>query len=116
MSPTYLPYDALTPGWVLTVNFAQGKEYDTVDFVLPKLDSSGHKMVHSTFALFDRSHIHVAMTRHKTKFTLLGDPDAMQEIAARNNEALTTRFTFLRYWLALIEEHRSSHFSPSLLK
>jgi hypothetical protein len=103
----FVKLSLLKPGWAMTVNYSQGKEYETSDLVLPKKDQSGRNLVHSTFALFDRSHVHVAMTRPKKKFTLLGDPTDMQEIATRNNESLTPRFTFLRYWIAHMEEGRS---------
>lgn len=85
-------------GWAITVDFSQGKEYKTVGLVIPTtvVSRPKRKLVDTVYHNFDRSHIHVAITRAKKQFILFGEPDDMQTIAARNSERLsTTRFTFM---------------------
>jgi hypothetical protein len=91
------PVSLFKRGWAITVNFSQGKEYDEVDFLLPKrlsCSKEGRRLTDSVYVNFDSSHARVAATRSKKKFFLYGDPADFRELAVRNNENLTERVTF----------------------
>jgi AAA domain len=106
-------------GWATTVNYAQGKEYDDVCLVLPEYKNPSYsskgarmiKSVHSTFAHFNRSHIHVAQTRGRKTFTLFGNPQDLREIGSRRE----TRATLTSAWLPwLIEANLTEVFRSTV--
>jgi hypothetical protein len=115
------PVSLFKRGWAITVNFSQGKEYDEVDFLLPKrlsCSKEGRRLTDSVYVNFDSSHARVAATRSKKKFLLYGDPADFRELAVRNNENLTERVTFalpvLKAMVSALEtdlEHRGKRSS-----
>ena len=120
MGKDMIPMDLLQPGWAITVNLSQGKEYKETVLVIPKhryeksvtLQAGAYKvpLLHTTLSKFDRSHIHVAITRHKKRFSFFGDKIALQDIAARNSESLSNRFTLMIIILrALVDWQNKEH-------
>jgi len=110
----FISVDMLQFGWAITVNFSQGREYDSVALVIPNQNEPTTRsmtgtvpgpdaliLLHTKFAEFDRTHIHVAITRPKTEFVLFGDKSALQIMAQRNNVELTTRLTLMSYILKM---------------
>lgn len=108
---TLFPLSAIEDGWCITVNIAQGKEYDIVALVMPSFSAaitrglqsySGDTVsrnINTCYKKFDLSHVHVAMSRPKKRFILFGDLEDLIIMASRNVDVRENRFSPLLYKL-----------------
>jgi hypothetical protein len=111
LHPQSMPVELFQPGWAITANFSQGKEYNHTHLVLPKYDNKNNNSnnqslkpsTHTVFANFDRSHVHVSISRPRQSFNLYGDSKTLQEIGSRKGGpgVLTDRLTLMKYLLKL---------------
>ena len=90
--PTYIPISNIEPGWVITVNKSQGQEYEQTLFILPP-------SIQAISTCFNIHHLHVAITRAKTKMYLYGDMETLIHIA-KNPTPL--RYGTLRWKIKLL--------------
>jgi hypothetical protein len=78
--------ELIQPGWCLTTNASQGREYESTMLVIEK------KNVNSIFGL---RHIHVALSRAKSTFLLVGGVDRFLSLAAKDSDITESRRTYL---------------------
>jgi exodeoxyribonuclease V alpha subunit len=87
--------------WAMTVHRAQGSEYDEIFLVLPKVDSLGEaggedEPVENVTRLLIPELLYTAITRAKTKVTLVADEDVLLKAC----EARPARVTGLAGWIS----------------
>lgn len=78
------------PGWCITVDSSQGREYESAMLVIQR------ENVNSIFGL---RHVHVALSRAKRHFLLLGGVERFLSLAKKDTDILDSRKTFLDHLL-----------------
>lgn len=88
------------PGWCITTNSAQGREYTTTMLVMEKCNA------HSVFGL---RHAHVALTRAKKNFILLGEASDFITLSGQDTDLLHSRRTLFDLMLKNQLKQRREH-------
>ena len=78
--------ELIQPGWCLTTNASQGREYESTMLVIEKENLN---------SIFGLRHIHVALSRAKSTFILVGGVDRFLSLAAKDSDITESRRTYL---------------------
>lgn len=75
----------LQPGWCITVDRSKGREYENVIFCLASKKD----------AVFNKNHVHVAISRAKKRMILLGELQYMIDIGSKDQRMRKTTLSLL---------------------